>query len=238
MALWGGEQAEENHPEQAVRAALEMQAAFGSLTRGTRLADLGPEDRDQHGSGRDESDRQYRRVHCDRGHRQHCCAAGRRSADRCPARRARRLRHVRGVFSVRTQEPLTVKGKRTALRTYLVEAVQPRAFRLPNRGVEGVETAMVGRQHELAKIQNALEEAKTTSTSRTVTIFGEAGIGKSRLLFEFEDWLRLQPMDVRLFKGRAEQRHEHVRSFASSATCSSSDSRSRRTTRRRRPPRS
>ena len=210
MALWGGQQAEENHPEQAVRAALEMQAAFGSLRRETRLADLAL------------------RIGINTGPVVMSPIA---STDEFTAigdtvNTAARLesaappgavlvghgtyRHVRGVFSVRTQEPLTVKGKRTALRTYLVEAVQPRAFRLPNRGVEGVETAMVGRQHDLAKIQNALEEANTTSTARTVTVFGEAGIGKSRLLFEFEDWLRLQPMDVRLFKGRAEQRHEQV----------------------------
>lgn len=210
MALWGGEHAEENHPEQAIRAALEMQAAFRNLRGETRFADLAL------------------RIGINTGPVVMSPIA---STDEFTAigdtvNTAARLegaaplgavlvghgtyRHVRGVFSARPQQPLIVKGKGKALRTYLVEAVQPRAFRLPNRGVEGVETAMVGRRHELKTIQNALVEATTTSTARSVTIFGDAGIGKSRLLFEFEDWLRLQPMNVRLFKGRAEQRHERV----------------------------
>jgi class 3 adenylate cyclase/tetratricopeptide (TPR) repeat protein len=210
MALWGGEQAEENHPEQAVRAALEMQAAFGSLRRETRLANLdlrigintGPVVMSPIAST-DEFTAIGDTVN----------TAARLESAAPPGAVLLghgTYRHVRGVFSVRTQEPLTVKGKRAALRTYLVEAVQPRAFRLPNRGVEGVETAMVGRQRELAMIQDALEEVNTTVAARTVTIFGEASIGKSRLLFEFEDWLRLQPLDVRLFKGRAEQRQGEV----------------------------
>ena len=40
-----------------------------------------------------------------------------------------------------------------------------------------------------------------------VTICGEAGVGKSRLLYEFQNWIELQPPihTVRLFQGRGRQ---------------------------------
>ena len=53
--------------------------------------------------------------------------------------------HVRGVFDVEPQPPLSVKGVDTPLRTYLVLRARPRAFRVATRGIEGVETRMIGR---------------------------------------------------------------------------------------------
>ena len=38
---------------------------------------------------------------------------------------------------------------------------------------------------------------------RVLTIVGEAGVGKSRLLYEFDNWVDLRPELVRYFKGRA-----------------------------------
>ena len=62
-------------------------------------------------------------------------------------------RHVRGVFDVRPLDPVVVKGKAEPLRTYLVERPKPRAFHLRTRGVEGVETPMLGRDGELEVLQ-------------------------------------------------------------------------------------
>ena len=61
------------------------------------------------------------------------------------------------MFDVQPQEPVSVKGKAEPLRTYLVEREKPRAFRLRTRGVEGVETRMVGRESELDVLQRAFE---------------------------------------------------------------------------------
>ena len=44
-------------------------------------------------------------------------------------------------------------------------------------------------------------------TTRTVTIIGDAGIGKSRLLYEFENWIELHPARAYFFKGRALATH-------------------------------
>jgi len=42
----------------------------------------------------------------------------------------------------------------------------------------------VGRQHELATLRQALERA-TAGHGQIVAIMGEAGVGKSRLVYEF-----------------------------------------------------
>ena len=112
---------------------------------------------------------------------------------------------VRGVFDIQIQSPITVKGKREPLQTYVVQRVRPRAFRIGRRGVEGVTTHMVGRGAEFQVIQSALEQSVTNRRATVVLVKGEAGLGKSRLIYEFEAWLDSHPTDFYLFKGRADE---------------------------------
>ena len=112
-------------------------------------------------------------------------------------------RHVRGVFTVKPQEPVQLKGVDQPLQVYLVEAAKTRAFRMATRGVEGVETRMVGREAELKRLQDAFWEVIKESQLQVMVLVGEAGIGKSRLIDEFEIWLELQPQVLYFFKGRA-----------------------------------
>jgi ABC-type oligopeptide transport system substrate-binding subunit/class 3 adenylate cyclase len=114
-------------------------------------------------------------------------------------------RHVRGVFDVQAQEPLQVKGKRESVRTYLLQRAKPRAFRKGTRGVEGIETRMIGRQAELTRLQEAFHTAVEDGDLQMVTVVGEAGVGKSRLLHEFDNWAELRPETFYYFKGRALQ---------------------------------
>ena len=58
-------------------------------------------------------------------------------------------------------------------------------------GAAGRMTAFVGREHELAMLQSRLVAAMN-GQRQLVTIVGDAGIGKSRLLFEFRRWATLQ----------------------------------------------
>lgn len=201
MALWGVEEAREDDPERAIRAALHLQQAVADLSGLTGAIDL--------------------RIGINTGPVVLGELAGTEefTALGDTVNVAARLeaaapvggilighdtyRHVRGVFSVLAQEPLQVKGKREPLRTYLVHGVQPRTFRLRTQGVEGVETRMVGRDAELARLRDALETARREQAVQVVAVVGDAGIGKSRLLYEFEDWLRIQPAMVRLFRARA-----------------------------------
>ena len=112
-------------------------------------------------------------------------------------------RHVRGVFDVQSQEPLTVRGKSEPVLTYLVQQAKPRAFRLETRGVEGVETRTIGREAELQTLQNAYFDAVDGGETRVAIVTGDAGVGKSRLLYEFINWAELRPEHFWMFKGRA-----------------------------------
>jgi ABC-type oligopeptide transport system substrate-binding subunit/class 3 adenylate cyclase/tetratricopeptide (TPR) repeat protein len=114
-------------------------------------------------------------------------------------------RHVRGVFDVLAQEPLSVKGKREPMQTYLVQQAKPRAFRKPMRGVEGIETRMIGREAQLDLLQEAFFTAMEDRELQMATIVGDAGVGKSRLLHEFDIWAEALAEQYYFFKGRALQ---------------------------------
>ncbi|MEO8311332.1 MAG: adenylate/guanylate cyclase domain-containing protein [Caldimonas sp.] len=111
-------------------------------------------------------------------------------------------RQVRGIFDVEPQAPIEIKGITGTVRSYLVIRAKPRAFRMANRGLEGIETQMVGRETELAQISEAFQLAREGQRLRQVTIVGEPGIGKSRLGLEFTHWLDLLREPVRFFQGR------------------------------------
>jgi predicted ATPase/class 3 adenylate cyclase len=116
-------------------------------------------------------------------------------------------RQIRGVFDVAEQPAIAVKGVDPPVRSYLVHRAKPRAFRVGSRGIEGIETRMVGRDAQLAQLQAAfmsLQHADHASRPRSVTVVSDAGVGKSRLMYEFENWAEARPETFRLFKGRAQ----------------------------------
>src|SRR3990167_645713 len=113
---------------------------------------------------------------------------------------------VRGLFVVTAQPPLAVKGVDEPLVSYLVQAERPRPWRDEARGVAGLATPMVGRQHELQQLQQALRAlgAETSSpAARCVLVVGGAGLGKSRLALEFERWLAALPAPPTVLRARA-----------------------------------
>ena len=111
-------------------------------------------------------------------------------------------RHVRGIFDVVQQEPIKVKGIAGPVRSYLVLKAKPRAFRVANRGVEGIEVRMVGRDAELRRLTDAFEGVCDDGRLALVTVVGDAGLGKSRLGYEFDHWLELRGAPVNRFLGR------------------------------------
>ena len=111
--------------------------------------------------------------------------------------------HVRGAFDVEAQAPIEVKGVDAPVRTYLVQRARPRPFHAAGRGIEGVATRMVGRAGKLATLLAAFEGVRSAGSVARVTVVGDAGVGKSRLLVEFERRLRAGHADVRVLRGRA-----------------------------------
>jgi len=110
---------------------------------------------------------------------------------------------VRGLFEVEVQEPLTVKGVDAPIQSYLVKRAKPRNFRIGTRGIEGVATRMIGRDGELEQLQAAYLRLFQERQLAAVSVVAEAGIGKSRLLYEFEAWSEARPETFFLFRGRA-----------------------------------
>ncbi|HLL18472.1 MAG TPA: adenylate/guanylate cyclase domain-containing protein, partial [Rubrivivax sp.] len=111
---------------------------------------------------------------------------------------------VRGVFDAEAQPPITVKGHEAPIATWLVKAAKPRGFRLPSRGIAGVETPLIGRQHELQCFEAALQAVLSDRQPRTLTLLCEAGLGKSRLLREFQHLLSAHPSAWWLLPARAQ----------------------------------
>jgi predicted ATPase/class 3 adenylate cyclase/uncharacterized protein YfcZ (UPF0381/DUF406 family) len=112
-------------------------------------------------------------------------------------------RHVRGLFEVRTLEPLRVKGKAEPVPVYVVEREKPRTFHVSSRGMGDLPTRMIGREAEMKALQDALDTALEDQETQMVTILGDSGVGKSRLLREFDHWIDQLPDDVWHFTGRA-----------------------------------
>jgi serine/threonine protein kinase/tetratricopeptide (TPR) repeat protein len=95
--------------------------------------------------------------------------------------------YVRGIFLVEGLEPVHFRGSRQAVPVYLVKGVKPRAFRQRIWAVEGVKPQLIGREAELKQLIEVMEIAMEAET-QVVTIVGEAGLGKSRLLDELSEW--------------------------------------------------
>ena len=111
--------------------------------------------------------------------------------------------HIRGAFEVESIPPIEAKGFPQPVAVYRVLAARPRTFYTITRGVEGVETGLIGRDAELRQLQEALTRTIQNQETQVVTIVGEAGVGKSRLLYEFDRWVAHIPTRLIAFKARA-----------------------------------
>jgi class 3 adenylate cyclase/tetratricopeptide (TPR) repeat protein len=110
---------------------------------------------------------------------------------------------VRGLFDFEPAGPLQVRGFSEPVLAYLVLRARPGGFYHGMRGIEGVETRMIGREAEFIQLQKSLADVEQERDRQLITIIGEAGIGKSRLLYEFENWIELHAQAFQRFKGRA-----------------------------------
>jgi predicted ATPase/class 3 adenylate cyclase len=112
---------------------------------------------------------------------------------------------VRGIFQIRQLPPVRMRGRSEPIDVYLALEAKPRAFRQQARGIEGVETKMIGREPELKILQDALTLTMEDGETQVVTVVGDAGVGKSRLLYEFFAWVELMEETVWFFEARATQ---------------------------------
>ncbi len=112
-------------------------------------------------------------------------------------------RHVRGLFEVDPQPPIQVKGAQEPLLTYIVRSARPRPFQDTRRGIAGQVTPMFGRQAEMDAVAAGYEALLSGGGAQFFSVTGEPGVGKSRLLYEFEHNCRSRSETLSILKGRA-----------------------------------
>ena len=88
---------------------------------------------------------------------------------------------VRDAVVVESLAPLALKGKASPVAAFRLISVSAGVVGRTRRR----DLPMVGREHELAVLRQALERAVADRSARRLTVFGSAGVGKSRLVREF-----------------------------------------------------
>jgi class 3 adenylate cyclase len=90
-------------------------------------------------------------------------------------------RLVRDAVEVTPVEPLELKGKAEPVRASRLDVVLEDTA----GHARHLDSAMVGRHKELEMLERALDRVVTERTSHLFTLLGPAGVGKSRLVWEF-----------------------------------------------------
>jgi class 3 adenylate cyclase len=112
----------------------------------------------------------------------------------------RTMRTSASAVEYKRLEPLELKGKAQPVPAW--EAVCLMAEHAVGRASPARESALVGRDGELRTLEAIYERVLEESTPQLVTLIGEAGIGKSRILREFERRLAQHPSEPTLRTGR------------------------------------
>ena len=106
-------------------------------------------------------------------------------------------RQTHRAFDFRPLENLKLKGFDERIVAY--EVLNPKVHPEKVRGIEGLRARMIGREREFGDLKDAAD-LWFSGQGQVVSIVGEAGIGKSRLVEE----LRLQlPAEMVLLEGRS-----------------------------------
>lgn len=112
-------------------------------------------------------------------------------------------RLVQGVFNIYKISPISIPGFQEELIAYVALSAKPRPFRIPTRGVEGIMTKTVGQSEQLEQLMAAWLDVVNNRHARCVTIIGEAGVGKSRLMDDMRSQLEYRGEPFRYFEGRS-----------------------------------
>jgi class 3 adenylate cyclase/tetratricopeptide (TPR) repeat protein len=181
MGVFGAPVAHEDDPERAVRAGLAMQDAMEGANR---------QSRDKYGVGFS------LRVGINSGEVMAGAVGDRYTVMGDAVNVAARLqaagrpdsvtvgestyRASREAITYERLEPLTLKGKEEPVPAW--EAT--RALAKPRRGAGRAQTPLIGREEEASLLMSLVERVEREGRPHLVTVIGQAGVGKSRLLRE------------------------------------------------------
>ncbi|MDY7030560.1 MAG: adenylate/guanylate cyclase domain-containing protein, partial [Thermodesulfobacteriota bacterium] len=103
-----------------------------------------------------------------------------------------------GLFRFEALGEKSIKGKEQPIKAYRVIAPSTRRTRFDVSAERGL-TPFVGRERELELLLDGLERMKS-GKGQAFSIMGEAGVGKSRLLYEFRKAITNQ--DITFLEGK------------------------------------
>ncbi|PIU63312.1 hypothetical protein COS83_00725, partial [archaeon CG07_land_8_20_14_0_80_38_8] len=104
---------------------------------------------------------------------------------------------TKDFFEYRKHPILEIRGKEKAVQCYEVLTARLSASRERRK----FSSRLVGREEEILLLNKYIKQSISGQT-KVIGIVGEAGIGKSRLIYElFKEYLSGE--DILLFKGRA-----------------------------------
>ena len=190
FALFGAPVAHEDHPQRALYAALRMQEEMRRYSAKLREAgDLPVEARVGVNTGEvvvrtivtGEAKTEYTPI----GHTANLASRMQVLAPTgsiAVSENTRRL--VEGYFVLKPLGPTKVKGLSEPVNVYEVTGLGPLRTRFQRAGGRGL-TKFVGREYEMETLKRALVHTQS-GRGQIVAAMAEAGVGKSRLFFEFK----------------------------------------------------
>ena len=192
LAVFGGEKTHENDPELAIRAAIELRGEAKNLglnpTAGINTGGVYFRK-----TGSDEN-----RELTFRGQVVHLAVRLASKAEKGQIWvEESTYRHTHRAFEF-TPLSLKIRGRRDPVTAYQVEGLLPEPKKA--RGIEGLEANLIGRDQEFSALREALHEA-LEGHGQMVSLIGEAGVGKSRLVSELKAYLQ-DKSDVLWLEGR------------------------------------
>ncbi len=190
FALFGAPVAHEDHPQRALYAALRMQEEIRRYAERLRADGRAPI---QIRVGANTGEVVVRSITTGAGHTEYTPIghttnlASRMQTLADPgatviSETTRRL--VEGYFLLKPLGPARIKGVTEPVSVYEVTGLGPLRTRLQRSAGRGL-TKFVGREREMDAMKHAAEQAKA-GRGQIVAAIAEAGVGKSRLFFEFK----------------------------------------------------
>jgi class 3 adenylate cyclase/tetratricopeptide (TPR) repeat protein len=204
MAAFGAPAAHEDHAERALHAALAMRRRLDEMFGGDLALRIGVNTGEVvAGRGREQSSF----VTGDAVNVAARLEQAAEPGDILVGERAASL--VRGAFEF--EAPRQVDAKGIAGGVSCRKLVRSLSL-MRSRGVPGLRTAFVGRDRELDLLREQYERVRSSGEPHAVTIMGEAGVGKTRLVRELWEWLGRESPEVLRRTGRCPP-YGHARTY-------------------------
>jgi class 3 adenylate cyclase/tetratricopeptide (TPR) repeat protein len=203
FALFGAPVAHEDHAQRGLYAALRVQEEMAKYSAGLRAAGNPPV---EIRVGLNTGEVVVRSIRTDDAHTEytpigHSMSLAARMQTLAPTGSIVITEHTQkltaGYFELKPLGPARIKGVSEPINVYEVLGIGPLRTRLQMSASRGL-SKFVGRQAELEQLDRALELARS-GHGQIVAAMAEAGVGKSRLFYEFKMRRQLECLVLEAF---------------------------------------